>query len=359
MNVFQKRNPPPGSHPGAFAQVEGLFPTKVHVIAYSADQVDEFEDPPTEQLAGIISGHTVTWINIDGLLDEARVRELGEHFRIHPLALADVVNSPQRPKAEEYEEHLFLIARMLNVDGNAQLNAEQVSIFLGENYVISFQEAPGDVLDPLRKRIRNGHSAIRTFKADFLAYSILDTIIDAYFPVLEFLGTYLTDLEDETLEHPSRDVLLRANRMRRTLFSFLALVWPQREAIATLMRGDHRLLSPTVRLYLRDSNDHCTQIAEALAVFRDLLSAIVQTFLSMQGNRMNEITKVLTIVASIFIPLTFMVGVYGMNFDYMPELHYHWGYPLFWLVAMAVAVGLVLYFVKLGWIRFGRSSGDE
>ena len=359
MNVFQKHNPPPGSQPGAFARVEGRFPTSIQVIAYAPEKVDEYDEPSFEELNEILAEHVVTWINIVGLRDEARLRQLGDVFRLHPLALADVMNSPQRPKAEDYDEHLFLISQMLTVNSNAQLSAEQVSLFLGENYVISFQEAPGDVLEPLRQRIRNNRGLVRSLRADYLAYAILDAIIDAYFPALEFLGGYLTDLEDETLENPTKEVLMRANRIRRTLFAFLSLLWPQREAISALMRGEQRLLSSSVRVHLRDSNDHCAQISDGLVVYRDLLSAIVQTFLSLQSNRTNEITKVLTIMASIFIPLTFLVGVYGMNFEYMPELHYRWAYPAFWLATLAIAWGLLAVFARRGWVNIGKSNDGE
>ena len=355
--MFRKRNPPAGSRPGAYViDPEAVVP-KVHVIAYTAGEVNEYEAPDYSELPAILDSHSVTWIEVQGLGDERMLRKLAEIFGLHELAVADVVNVPQRPKVESYDEHLFLITRMATLDEGAVLTTEQLGIFLGRNYVLSFQEWHGDTLMPLRAHIHAANGSIRHQAADYLAYAMLDTVIDSYYPVLEDLGEYFAELEDEALERPGKATLRNANRMRNILLTLRRNMWPQREAINTLMRDDSPLISDTVKLYLRDCHDHCIQIAEVVESYREIVSSIANTYLSSVSNKTNDVMKVLTIMASIFIPLTFMAGIYGMNFDAMPELHYRYSYPLLWFAMAVVAAGMLIYFRRRGWL--GSSDRDE
>jgi magnesium transporter len=356
--MFRKRKPPPGSRPGAFDVDHQSPPPKIHVIHYTAETVEEYDIPDINALSALIREGSVTWVDVQGLGDEAVLQRLGELFSIHPLALADVVNVPQRPKAEPYDEHLFFVARTARLTGEDQLEAQQVSLFLGRNYVLMFQESYGAVMDPLRERIRQGKGPIRKFGSDYLAYAIIDAVIDGYYPVVETLGESLEDLEDEALDAGNRRTLQRTNRTRRVLVTLRRILWPQREAVNALIREQSPLISDAVRVYLRDCYDHCTQIFEVLESYREIASTLTSTYLSALSNRTNDIMKVLTIMASIFIPLTFMAGVYGMNFQYMPELHVRYGYPVLLVTMTAVAVGMLIYFYRRGWLSSDRDDDD-
>ena len=343
--------------PGALAIDSSLSAPCVRILRYSADVIDEREDVSPPMIAESIDEHCVTWVDVNGLGDEALLREICEIFNLHPLAVGDVVNVPQRPKAESYGDYVFLVTRMLGDRSSLLIEPEQVSIFLGPQYVLTFQERRGDVFDPLRERIRAGKGRIRRMGADYLAYSLLDAVIDGYYPYLESLGDRLEDLEDEALDHPRVATLKEANHIRSTLSLMRRILWPQREAINSLIRDETPLISDAVRVYLRDAHDHCTQLSDVVESYREVVGAIANTYLSVVSNRTNDVMKVLTIMSSIFIPLTFMVGVYGMNFDHMPELHFRYGYPLLVAAMLAVAAGLLVYFYYLGWI--GRTPDDD
>jgi magnesium transporter len=281
-------------------------------------------------------------------------------FAIHPLALADVVNVPQRPKAEAYEGHILLVGQMVRCGSDGAIDTEQVSLIVGPRAVITFQERPDerDCFDPVRARLRTGNGQLRTLGPDYLAYALLDVLIDAYFPVVETLGGVLDDIEEEALGRPSRATLVRLQRARRSLLTLHRLIWPQREAISTLLRDGGALVKEPVRPYLRDCYDHAFQIIDVVETYREMAVGIMDIYLSSVSNRLNEVMKVLTVMSSVFIPLTFIVGIYGMNFEFMPELRARWAYPAIWVVMIAVAGGLLLYFRRRGWIGRGRENGD-
>jgi magnesium transporter len=362
-SLFHKRHPPVGSRPGTLAVAPGGLTPRIHRIRYWSDAVDEgavadpdgLAPPPPEQQG-------VTWIDVQGLGDEPILRRLGERFGLHPLALEDVVNAPQRPKIEEYQDQLLIITRMARLADANELDAEQVGLVLGPGYVLSFQERYGDVLDPVRLRLREGLGPIRSAGADYLAYALLDTIIDGYYPVLEELSEILTRLEERILTRPGPRSLGRLNRVKAVLVALRRGIWPQREALNRLLRDGSRFISPEVRVYLRDTYDHAAQVVDVVDSHRELVAGLLNTYLSAISNRTNEVMKMLTIMASIFIPLTFMAGVYGMNFEAMPELHSPWGYPMLLGVMVLTALGMLYYFRRRGWLgepADDDDSGDE
>jgi magnesium transporter len=360
LSLFRKRHPPVGAMPGTLLVPDNALPPKIHVMQYSRAEYTECDVEDVERLPGMLHAERVTWIDVQGLGNEALLRRLADLFKIHPLALEDVVNTPQRPKAEEYDDHLLLITRMVRLLGPYEMDREQVAIFVGSNYVISFQEHYGDVLDPVRHRIRDPRTPTRQHHADFLGYALLDTIVDGYYPILEALSDRLERLEDRVLtRNPTRKTLDRLNRIKNELIVLRRGLWPQLEALNRVLRDPNRFLCEEVRVYLRDTTDHCAQLVDVLDSNRELINGLLNTYLSIASNRTNEVMKVLTIMASIFIPLTFVAGIYGMNFKYMPETQSRWGYPLA-LAAMAVASGLLLlYFRHRGWIGGTDEEDDD
>jgi magnesium transporter len=294
-------------------------------------------------------------VNVQGLGNEKILRRIGEIFSIHPLALADAVNVPQRPKFESYELHHLLIARQAEFDPQGQIYCEQISLAFAPGYVVMFQEDPGDCFDPVRNRIRNG-APVRHSGADFLAYALLDCLIDNYFPILETLGVQLEALEDEVMQTPSKRILAKIQVVRRQLLLLHRTAWQQRDATNAFMREEASHFTPSQRVYLRDAYDHAVQVIDTIETYREITVSLVDVYLSSINNRMGEVMKVLTVMTSIFIPLTFIAGVYGMNFEYMPELEVWWGYPAVLALMAAVGVGLFIFFKRRGWI--GREDSD-
>jgi magnesium transporter len=287
------------------------------------------------------------------------MRQIGAIFNLHPLLLEDVVNVPQRPKVEPYGDQLLIIVRMVRMGeddeyGEPTVDMEQVSMVVAKHYVITFQERHGDILDPVRKRLSSDKSNLRKRGSDYLAYAIADTIIDAYYPVLEVVGNHLESLESVVIEDPSPAILGELNRLKNQLINLRRAIWPQREAFNALARGDHGLISDEVAVYLRDTCDHCIQTSEVAEMYREMVTGLMNIYLSAVANRTNEVMKVLTIMASLFIPLTFMAGIYGMNFDNMPELKYKYSYALLWIAMGIVTAGMLLFFRRKGWIGAQR-----
>jgi magnesium transporter len=354
-SLFRKRRPPPGSAPGAFSLPEGAQPSRIHVIDYTAERVIESDVTDAEALRGYRDSPSVTWIDIQGLGNEPLLRAIGELFDIHPLAMADVFNVPQRPKAEAYDQHALVISQIAEPCAPGVVQLEQLSLILGATYVITFQERHGDPFDPVRARIRQGALA-RRMGADYLAYALIDAVVDGYYPLLESFGDFLEALEDEVVRKPRDGALQRIQAVRRHLLHLRRAVWPQREAVNILLR-DSPFICDAVRVYLRDCYDHVVQIMDVLETYRETAGGLMEVHLSSVSNRTNEVMKVLTVISSIFIPLTFIVGVYGMNFDYMPELRLPAAYPIVWLFMIAIGVGMFAYFWRIGWI--GRRQPDD
>ena len=330
---------------------------RITVIDYSPDQVT-FAD--VQDLPAFIDEHrpewsVVRWINVDGLGDLGVIRALAEKYRLHPLAIEDVLHVPQRPKVQAYEEadgfqaRLFVIVRELELR-EGLLHSEQVSVFVGHRTVMTFQETPGDVWDPVRQRIRTSGSALRRNDASFLAYSLIDSVVDETFPILELFGDRLEDLEDRVLQRFSPDTIQEIHRIKRELLLVRRALWPMREVLQRLQRDPHECFSEVTRTYIRDVYDHAVQALDIVETYREMATGLTETYMTAMSNRMNEIMKVLTIMGTIFIPLTFLAGVYGMNFHHFPELEWRWAYPLFWVICFVTAGGMVAWFRHRGWL---------
>ena len=352
--AWDKIRPPAGAGPGTLVIPRDASPTVVRLLEYTQTTVDEREVTDIESLRGCLDMSRVSWIDVQGLGDESTLRHLADVFSIHPLALEDVVHLPQRPKTELYDGMQYFVLRMAQLDGEL-VDLEQMSIFFGHGWALTFQERPGDMLDPVRRRIRGGGAQICVSGADYLAYAIIDAIIDAYYPVLEKLGDDIDQLEDDVISESGHVFLGRINDLKRDLLDLRRAIWPLRDAVAALIRDPSPFVTSEVKTFLRDVYDHCVQLSDAIETYRDLAAGLMNTYLSMLGHRTNEIMKVLTIIATVFIPLTFLVGVYGMNFDYLPELHVWWFYPALWMAMIGMAGGMMIWFGRQGWLgRRGR-----
>jgi magnesium transporter len=343
----------PGSAPGTLVHTgpRRMDEVRITVLDYDENELRERVVADDGELWPLRDTATVTWINVDGLHDVELVRRVGERFGIHALALEDVLSLGQRPKAEEYDDHLFVVLSMLgwNAEGGHVVE-EQVSLMLGPRWVLTFQERVGDHLDPVRERLRQAKGRIRARGADYLAYAIVDALVDHYFHVLEGIGAVTEELELEVLDCPTRQTMERLHHLKREMMVVRRAAWPLRDMTNGLARSDSALIQQPTRVFLRDVNDHAVQIIDTVESLRDVVSGMIDLYLSNISNRTNEVMKVLTIMASIFIPLTFLAGIYGMNFDIMPELHVVWAYPALLGLMLAVAGGMVLYFRRKGWL---------
>jgi magnesium transporter len=323
----------------------------ITVFAYGDQRYEETTVRAVEECVPLKETSSITWINVDGVHDTAIIEEFGKHFGLHPLMLEDIVNTDQRPKLEEFDDAVFIVVRMLAYDQEERsVSSEQVSIVLTERMVLSFQERPGDVFGTIRDRIRKQQGRIRKMGADYLAYALLDAIVDHYFIVLEKLGEEIEGLEEELTTNYTPDVLRSIHTLKTELVFLRKSVWPLREVVNILERGESPLIHDTTTIYLRDVYDHTIQVIDTVETFRDIVSGMLDIYLSSVSNRMNEVMKVLTIIATIFIPLTFIAGIYGMNFKFMPELNWHWGYFVALAVMAVVSVALVIYFRRKHWL---------
>lgn len=343
-----------GAPPGTVTvDAESPVP-RIRLTAYGPDEVVEREIAQPGELEGLVGKRPVTWINVDGLGSAETIKEIGRIFDLHPLMLEDIAHVHQRPKQEVYGERLFIVVRM--VSGNEHLETEQVSLVLGPRFLITFQEREGDCLDPVRQRIRAGVGRVRSAGADYLAYALIDAIIDGYFPVLEAYGERVEKLQEEVLLEPDERTVSKVQELKHDLMAFRRVTWPLRDTLAALLREETPLIEEETRAYLRDCYDHVIQVIDMIETHREVAAGLMDVYLSSVSNRMNEVMKVLTIIATIFIPLTFIAGIYGMNFNpeasrwNMPELNWPWGYPAT-LAAMAlVAVLMVVYFKRKRWL---------
>ena len=291
------------------------------------------------------------WINVDGLDQIEVIEKLGSYFNIHPLTLEDVLNTGQRPKMDDYGSYIYTVLKMMLLDKEKnEIIIDQVSIIFGYNYILSFQEREVDVFDPLRERLKNPASRLRKNGVDYLAYGLIDAVIDNYFVILEHFGEEIEELEDELVIHPSPETIKTIQKYKRDMIILRKSVWPLRELINGLQKIESELIKETTQIYLRDIYDHTIQVIDSVEDFRDILSSMVDVYLSSLSNKMNDIMKVLTVIATIFIPLTFVAGVYGMNFEYMPELQWRWGYPAILLFMATVGAIMFSYFKKKRWV---------
>jgi magnesium transporter len=351
-----KRYHRPGTSPGTLRPPETPAggPVRVTVLDYGPDHVVEKKIDRIEDLRKFCDTPNVTWINVEGLHDVELIERLGEMFGLHRLALEDVLNSGQRPKIEDYGSYHFLVLKSLLVR-NGELETEQISFFLSGNFVITLQEVPGDSFEAVRERIRHGKGQIRRMGPDYLAYALIDALVDEFFPVLERYGERIEELEGKVIANPSPETIQEIHRIKRELLLLRRTAWPEREVINAMQREESDVIRAETQVFLRDCYDHVIQALDMVETYRDLASSLLEVYLSSASNRLNEVMKVLTIISTIFIPLNFIAGVYGMNFDReasplnMPELYWYFGYPTVLAIMAATAGGLVLYFKRKGW----------
>jgi magnesium transporter len=347
--MFRKRHPAPGSQPGSLVQPEAAAPPRIRLIDYGPEHCEELEIQEVGELERYRDSETVSWIDIQGMGDLTVLQRVGEIFSIHPLALEAAVNAPVRPRSEIHESHHMIVARMVRLEEQTEIRREQITFLVGKRYLITIQERHGDVFDPVRRRIQSG-PRFRQYGPDYLAYALLDAVIDGYYPVLEVLGEQLEELEQRILLSPAQDAVPEVYGTRRELLGIRRAVYPQREAVASLIRDESPFITEDVQLHLRDCYEHAVQISDVIETYREITAGLVELNMSVLSNRMNRVMQVLTLMASIFIPLTLIAGIYGMNFEHMPELHVRWGYPAALLAMAGIGLGMVFYFRHRGWI---------
>ena len=353
MRLFPKRlSKKAGLSPGTLVHVgeKKAEKTKIQVLVYGEQTMEEKDLETVEEAFSYRDRPGVTWINVDGLHDVDIVEKIGNQFGLHPLALEDILNTQHRPKIDDFEDYLLVVCKMITWEGEEnELKIEQISLILGKNYLLTFQEMKGDVFDPVRERIRKAKGRIRGMGADYLAYALIDAIVDNYFVVLENTGEKIESLEEELLVNPDPELLRAIHRLKSELIFLRKSVWPLREIIGALEKGDSRLINKRTLVFLRDVSDHTIQVIDTVGTFRDMVTGMLDVYLSSVSNRMNQVMKVLTIIATIFIPLTFIAGIYGMNFENMPELKWPLGYPMVWGVMIVLALIMLKLFKRKNW----------
>jgi len=351
--IYRRVRKEPGTSPGTLEYRGERRTDRVRITALSidGDRCEERDLASGEEARAYRDAPGITWIHVQGLHEPAILQQLGTVFGLHPLTLEDMLSTQQRPKLDDYQEYLYIVLRALDYDPAAgQVLGEQVSLVLGPRLVISVQETDAPLFRPVRERLRKGTGRLRASGADYLAYALLDAVVDAYFDILESVSQRIEGLEDQLVESPGSRVLQSAHTLRREMILLRKAVWPLREVISGLERGESKLIRPGTRLFLRDIYDHTVQVIETVESFRDMLAGLQDLYLSTLSHRMNEVMKILTVLATIFVPLTFLAGVYGMNFEHLPELRWHWGYFGFWFVCLAIAVVMLAYFRRKKWL---------
>ncbi len=339
----------PGTPPGTLIVAGTPTPARVSVLAYDRDGATERQDITVDDALAVTAPGGVTWINVDGLGDTQTLMRLGERFGLHPLALEDVLNVGQRPKVERYDKHIFVVMHTMRIAAG-EIIEEQMSLFFGAAWLITVQERPdGDCFGAVREAIRQGRGRVREAGADYLAYLLIDSVVDAYFPVIEQFGERIQHLETAAIDDPSPMVLVQMQRVRHQLLTLRRAVWPMREEVLVLQREESELVTAETRLFLRDVYDHAVQALEIVESLRETVVSVMEVYLSVQNQRLQEVMKVLTVIATIFIPLTTIASIYGMNFKSMPELEWRYGY--FWALGLmlASAAGMITYFKRRGW----------
>ena len=351
--LITKRSQKAGLPPGTLIHIGERKTEKprIRIIDYNEEQVEEKEAKTIEECFPFKDKPNVTWINIDGIHQVDIIEKLGSYFGLHPLLLEDILNTEQRPKMEDFGDYIFFVLKMLYLgDNKEEMEAEQVSLILGSNFVISFQEREGDVFAPVRDRIRKHKGRIRKAGSDYLAYALLDAIVDNYFLILENVGEKIEDTEQRLAIKPDPETLMSIRELKKEMIFLRKSIWPLREVINGLDRSESPLIHESTNAYLRDVYDHTIQIIDTVESFRDMISGMLDIYLSSLSNKMNEVMKVLTIFASIFIPLTFIAGLYGMNFRFMPELEWQWGYFAVLFVMVLAGGSMLFYFRRKKWL---------
>ena len=349
-----RRRSPVGAAPGTLISHPDAAPPTVRLMGYGADGLEEMEPDSIAEIAELRGRWSVLWVDVVGVGHAESIAEIGDIFGLHRLALEDVINVHQRPKVEEYPDHLFAVSRSATLDD--RVDTEQLSLFVGGDWVLTFQERKGDAWEPVRDRLRAGRGRIRGAGAGYLFYALMDAIVDGYYPLLEDFGQRLELLEETVIDDPREELVGVIHAARRDALALRQSMWPMREAMGQLYREEFTLIDDETRIYLRDAYDHTIQVIDLLENYREMSSALLEVYLSSVSHRMNEVMKVLTIIATIFIPLTFIAGIYGMNFDpdasplNMPELGWYYGYPAVWALMILIGLGLVWFFRRKRWL---------
>ncbi|HUU04895.1 MAG TPA: magnesium/cobalt transporter CorA [Patescibacteria group bacterium] len=349
VETIKKRSLKSGLPPGTLMHIGTMKDkdSRMRILDYDEGSVRETKQAAIDECLSLRASDSLTWIDIEGLRDVGLLERLGSGYGLHPLILEDILNTDQRPKLDDMESYIYVVLKMLDFDPSSlQIVSEQVSIVFGRNFVISIQEGrEGDPFEPLRERIRSGKGRIRKLGPDYLAYSLLDAVIDRYFLILERFAERIETLEEKLIGDPGPETLHQIHHLKREMIFLRKSAWPLREVIYGLEKSDSDLILPGTKIFLRDIYDHAVHIIDSIETYREMLSSMLDIYLSSVSNRMNQVMKVLTVIATIFMPLTFLAGIYGMNFKYMPELGWRWGYPLVLLIMLGVG-GLMLYFFK-------------
>ena len=339
--------------PGTVRYVEDrkVEQVRLRVTHYDPETCEETETTDHAEALAILERPGMTWIDVVGLHETDMLQDLGARLGLHPLVLEDIVNVHQRPKHEDFQDYIYVVLRMLDLDAERNhLTSEQLSVVLGPGWVLTFQEREGDVFGPVRERLRRGKGRIRKAGPAYLAYALIDAVVDHYFVLLERFGEMIENLEEQLVENPTEDLLHAVHGLKREAILLRRAVWPTREVIGGLERSDSALVPDEVGVFLRDVYDHTIQVVDGVESFRDLLSGLQDLYLSSISNKMNEVMKVLTIAATIFVPLTFVAGIYGMNFEHMPELGWKWSYLIFWIVILGLGGGMLTFFRRRRYI---------
>jgi len=350
---FKKASKKAGMSPGVLVHVgeQKIETARITVMSYDQARLEEKELKRIKESFVYKDTPPVSWINIDGLHEVELIEKIGTHFGIHPLAQEDIVNTGQRPKVEDFEDYIYLVIKMLKFDETtSHITSEQVSLIVGSHYLLSFQEAEGDVFNSVRERVRKGRGRIRKSGPDYLAYALIDAVVDHYFSILEKMGDRIEHFEERLLGQPTPEILQSIYDMKRELIYFRKQVWPIREVLSTWQKTESAIVQEANKVFIRDVYDHTIQVIDTIESFRDIISGLMDLYLSTVSNKMNEVMKVLTIMATIFIPLTFVAGIYGMNFKYMPELEWKWSYLVLWIVLIVIFFGMMLYFKRKKWL---------
>ena len=351
---YKKRSEKSGLPPGSLVHIGEKLSDKttIEIMDYNESSHEEREATTVPECGGALDEQTIRWISVDAVHDIRILEQVGPLCGLHPLTLEDILNTDQRPKMEDFGEYIYIVLKMFVPAGDPSEGdvSDQISIVLGRNFVISFQERKSDVFNPLRERIKRDRGRMAKMGADYLAYAIMDTIVDNYFAILETKGERMDSLEEELLKNPAPAIMHAIQSLKHEMIYLRKAVWPLRETINNLERSASPLIRNSTRPYLKDVYDHTIQVIDTVETFRDMISGMLDIYLSSVSNKMNEVMKVLTVIATIFIPLTFIVGIYGMNFKYMPELELRWGYHALWLVMITVVIFMLFYFKRKKWL---------
>ena len=351
-STMKKRSKKAGLGPGALIHIGSTYAdqSRITIARYDETSLTEKEIRSVSELQKEKDLPGIFWVNIDGLQDVKLLEEIGMLFGLHPLILEDILNTDQRPKAEDFTDYMFIVLKNIYQHTDQNLHAEQVSVILGKNFVLSFREKESDLFDPIRERLRAAKGRIRKAGADYLAHHLMDAIVDQYFIVLESVDEKIELLGDDLIRQTTPGKLQTIHHLKRELIFLRKSLWPLREAIGLLQRSDSSLIAGADLIYFKDISDHIIAVIDTVDTFRDMLGGMLDIYLSAASMKMNQVMKVLTIIATIFMPLTFLAGIYGMNFDYMPGLHWHWGFYVFWGVMLTIVLAMLILFRRRKWI---------